>query len=265
MKSKANRAPCLHVLTRYGNHSPVLPSRSFYSCLCLSWLPLGNWCARTSVSRVLFCRYPPLASSGMSPKVPMERRVVSMTPRLLVAVCSLSSAYGFCTPPAVPVQQCGARGRCAPQLCVPNVRPVCSSAHAHAVSNPATHTFVPPVQVSPSLPGIYRSAAFEQATDADAAMILDGMKIRLQPSAACRLRRSTSAASTANRASFVTTACLGTASCSASRPATSRTVLDLRSQDEIDRAYAAATPVGRALFTAYSEGASLGLPPTLQP
>ena len=61
---------------------------------------------------------------------------------------------------------------------------------------------------------LYRSAAFEQATDADAAMILDGVRIR--------------------------------------------TVLDLRSQDEIDKALAAATPVGRALFAAYAGGAPVG-------
>ena len=37
-----------------------------------------------------------------------------------------------------------------------------------------------------------------------------------------------------------------------------RTVLDLRSQDEIDKALAAATPVGRALFNAYADGAPVG-------
>ena len=103
----------------------------------------------------------------------------------------LGSAYGFGTHPAVPVQQRSARARCLPQLNVQNLRPV-----------------------SPSLPGIYRSAAFEQATDADAALILDGMRIR--------------------------------------------TVIDLRSQDEIDKALAAATPVGRALFAAYADGAPVG-------
>ena len=109
----------------------------------------------------------------------------------LLAVCSLGSAYGFGTHPVVPVQQRSARARCLPQLNVQNLRPV-----------------------SPSLPGIYRSAAFEQATDADAALILDGVRIR--------------------------------------------TVLDLRSQDEIDKALAAATPVGRALFAAYADGAPVG-------
>lgn len=68
--------------------------------------------------------------------------------------------------------------------------------------------------VSPSLPGLYRSAAFEQATAADAAEMLDGLKIR--------------------------------------------TVVDLRGQDEIDRAQATATPIGRALFAAYHDGAKVG-------
>ena len=110
---------------------------------------------------------------------------------LLCVACTLASAYGFCTLPAVPAQQRSTRARCLPQLSIANLRPVSSS-----------------------LPGIYRSAAFEQATDADAALILDGVRIR--------------------------------------------TVLDLRSQDEIDRAYAAATPVGRALFDAYADGAAVG-------
>lgn len=111
--------------------------------------------------------------------------------RRALLVGFLGSAYGFGTHPAVPVQQRSARARCLPQLNVQNLRPV-----------------------SPSLPGIYRSAAFEQATDADAALILDGMRIR--------------------------------------------TVIDLRSQDEIDKALAAATPVGRALFAAYADGAPVG-------
>ena len=115
--------------------------------------------------------------------------VAEMARALLL--CSLGSAYGFGTHPAVPVQQPSARARCLPQLNVQNLR-----------------------AVSPSLPGIYRSAAFEQATDADAALILDGVRIR--------------------------------------------TVLDLRSQDEIDKALAAATPVGRALFAAYADGAPVG-------
>ena len=115
----------------------------------------------------------------------------AMTRALVVVVCSLGSAYGFGTRAALPVQQRSARARCLPQLNVQNLRPV-----------------------SPSLPGIYRSAAFEQATEADAALLLDGLRIR--------------------------------------------TVLDLRSQDEIDKALAAATPVGRALFNAYADGAPVG-------
>ena len=110
---------------------------------------------------------------------------------LLAVCCSLGSAYGLVTRAAVSVQQRSARARCLPQLNVQNLRPV-----------------------SPSLPGIYRSAAFEQATEADAALLLDGLRIR--------------------------------------------TVLDLRSQDEIDKALAAATPAGRALFNAYADGAPVG-------
>ena len=61
--------------------------------------------------------------------------------------------------------------------------------------------------VSPSLPGIYRSAALERATAADAAEILDRYKIR--------------------------------------------TIIDLRNEDEIDKARASATQFGRSLCAAY--------------
>ena len=68
--------------------------------------------------------------------------------------------------------------------------------------------------VSPSLPGIYRSGELDRASEADAAHLLDSLRIR--------------------------------------------TVIDLRNQDEIDKAAAKTTPVGRALMTAFSEGAPVG-------
>lgn len=69
-------------------------------------------------------------------------------------------------------------------------------------------------QVSPSLPGIYRSAALEQATAADVAMLLDGARIR--------------------------------------------TIVDLRNEDEVEKAWAGATPFGRALRKLYDSNAAVG-------
>jgi len=68
--------------------------------------------------------------------------------------------------------------------------------------------------VSPSLPGLYRSANLDQATAADAAYILDGAKVR--------------------------------------------TIIDLRNQDEIERAATEATEFGQKLLRAFDEGASVG-------
>jgi len=68
--------------------------------------------------------------------------------------------------------------------------------------------------VSASLPGLYRSAALEAATEADAAALLDGFRIR--------------------------------------------TVLDLRSADEIVRARSAATRAGTQLLAAYERGEPVG-------
>lgn len=70
-------------------------------------------------------------------------------------------------------------------------------------------------RVSPSLPGLYRSAALERATAADAAFLLDGAKIR--------------------------------------------TIIDLRNDDEIDRARARdSTAFGRAIIEAYDRRAPVG-------
>lgn len=69
-------------------------------------------------------------------------------------------------------------------------------------------------RVSPSLPGLYRSAALEQASERDAARILDSAKVR--------------------------------------------TLIDLRSEDEIERAACAATSAGARLIEAYDRGAPVG-------
>ena len=68
--------------------------------------------------------------------------------------------------------------------------------------------------VSSSLPGLFRSAALEQATAADAAQLLDGMRIR--------------------------------------------TIVDLRNDDEIERAQAESSPFGRALVAAFDRGCAVG-------
>ena len=68
--------------------------------------------------------------------------------------------------------------------------------------------------VSPSLPGIYRSAALETATAADVAHFLDGAKIR--------------------------------------------TIIDLRNDDEIDKARREGTDYGLALVDAYNNRAPVG-------
>jgi hypothetical protein len=73
------------------------------------------------------------------------------------------------------------------------------------------HNFRP---VSPLLPGLYRSAALEQATASDAAIILDSARIR--------------------------------------------TIVDLRNQDEIDRARAQSTEMGRKLLAAFDGQAAVG-------
>lgn len=68
--------------------------------------------------------------------------------------------------------------------------------------------------VAPSLPGLYRSAGLENATDWDAALILDSARIRC--------------------------------------------VLDLRSDDEIERARRGASRAGRSLLAAFERGARVG-------
>lgn len=86
-----------------------------------------------------------------------------------------------------------------------------STTHAMVTTTPGVLNLRP---VSPSLPGIFRSGELDRASDADAAHLLDSLRIR--------------------------------------------TLIDLRSQDEIDKAAASGSPVGRALMAAFRDGAPVG-------